>query len=82
MLDVRNILFGICEAPSVIYLLIMLAKHYPFMCADNGHVIRMEEYMGYVRSVHATEMKVANGSIKQVANTECKWIAFVQDLKR
>ena len=82
VLDLRSILFGICDAPSVVNLLLLLAKHYLYMCAGNGRMIRMEGYMGYVRSVHAAEMKAANGCVKKVANTECKWIAFVQDLKR
>ena len=82
VLDLRSILFGICDAPSVVNLLLLLAKHYLYMCAGNGRMIRMEGYMGYVRSVHAAEMKAANGCVKKVAHIECKWIAFVRDLKR
>ena len=52
------------------------------MCAGNGCMIRIEDYVGYVRSVYAAEMKAANAYIKKAANAQRKWIAFVQDLKR
>ena len=75
-------MFGIFDASPVVNLLILLAKHYLYLCKRSGRMIRMEAYLGYVKGVHAAEMKAANGCIKKVIKTQCKWSAFAQELKR
>ena len=79
--EVRNILFGIVDAPPVVNLLILIAKHYLYLSKRSDRVGRMEAYLGYVKSVHAAEMKASVGCSKTAKKTESKWGAFVRELK-
>lgn len=79
-LSIGSVMFGIPDAPSVVNLLILLAKHYLHMCAGDGREPRMEPYIGYVKNVYATEMKAAKDCVKNIEKTEIKWKEFALEL--
>ena len=57
----HNILFGIINAPPVVNLLIILAKHYIHARASQPEPLIFSSYMAYVGNVYETERRAAIG---------------------
>ena len=70
--NVSNVLLGIFDASPIVNLLILLAKHYLYVTKSNERIIRIEAYIGYVKSVHDAEMKAASDCDRDVAKAERK----------
>ena len=80
IVNVSNILFGIIDAPSVVNLIILLAKHYLYICKRNERMINVDSFLEYVGKVQRTELLAANDCKKELTKVERKWKAFVREL--
>ena len=72
IVNVSNILFGINDAPPVVNLIILLAKHYLYVCKRNERMINVDSFLEYVEKVQRTEMMAAKDCKKELK----KWNVF------
>ena len=80
IVNVSNIIFGIIDAPPVVNLIILLGKHYLYICKRNERMLSIDSFLEYVRKVRCTEMTAANDCSKKMMKTKCKWSVFVREL--
>ena len=80
IVNVSNIIFGIIDAPPVVNLIILLGKHYLYICKRNERMLSIDSFLEYVRKVRCTEMTAANDCSKKTMKTKCKWSVFEREL--
>ena len=79
-MSVSNVLFGIADAPQVVNLLILLAKHYLYMCRIGKRIPKVDLYLRYVKGVYDTEVKAAKECERNAKETDRKWKGFAREL--
>lgn len=76
MCNVRNVIFGVPDAPPIVNLMILCGKHYLHMRKAKGQTLVFEMLKSYLKSVYETEKHVARVCPKKKRAWSVKWLSF------